>query len=262
MLLEINGFAAFAATGNRTPDPGRKSILFVHGAGQDHSIWDLPVRHFAEQDCNVIAVDLPAHGRSGGAPLATIEAIADWLIDVLDTLSLETAAIVGNSLGSLAAIAAADRNPTRVRAIALLGITLPMPVNEVLLEAAKNNRHEAIKMLTQWSFSKATLATADPALRGSLLSEARRQLERTGPGVLYADLSACNEYNPRPDRIAALRCPALLILGEGDRLTPARSATRLAELLPNAETVILEGCGHAMLAEQPDPVLDQLIRVA
>jgi pimeloyl-ACP methyl ester carboxylesterase len=44
-------------------------------------------------------------------------------------------------------------------------------------------------------------------------------------------------------------------------LTPPRTAGRLAETLPDADTVILEGCGHAMLAEQPDPVLDQLIRV-
>jgi pimeloyl-ACP methyl ester carboxylesterase len=53
----------------------------------------------------------------------------------------------------------------------------------------------------------------------------------------------------------------MLILGERDMLTPPRTAGRLAETLPDADTVILEGCGHAMLAEQPDPVLDQLIRV-
>lgn len=261
MYFEIDGTEGFAATGNRIPDSGRKSVLFVHGAGQDHSIWDLPSRYFLHQDCNVIAVDLPAHGRSGGIPLATVEAIADWLIGVLDAAGLDKAVIVGNSLGSLAAIAAADRNPGRVRAIALLGVTLPMPVNEVLLEAAKNNRHEAVEMLAQWSFSKSTLAGADPALRDSLLSGARQLLESAGPGVLYADLQACNQYSPGPDKIAALRCPALLILGEGDRLTPARSATRLTELLPHAESVILGGCGHAMLAEQPDLVLNQLIRV-
>jgi pimeloyl-ACP methyl ester carboxylesterase len=220
MFFEINGVAGYAATGNRTPDPCRKSVLFVHGAGQDHSIWDLPTRHFAHQDCNVIAVDLPAHGRSAGAPLATVEAIADWLVEVLDAMGLGKTVLVGNSLGSLAALAVADRNLARVQAIALLGVTLPMPVNEVLLEAAKNNRHEAIEMLAQWSFSKSTLAGADPALR---------------------DL--------------------LLILGEGDRLTLARSADRLAALLPHAETIMLEGCGHAMLAEQPDLVLNQLIRV-
>lgn len=49
--------------------------------------------------------------------------------------------------------------------------------------------------------------------------------------------------------------------GERDRLAPAHSAARLTRVLLNAERVILEGCGHALLAEQPNPVLDQLIRV-
>ena len=54
---------------------------------------------------------------------------------------------------------------------------------------------------------------------------------------------------------------ALMILGERDMLTPVRSAMKVAEALPHAEKAILEGSGHALLAERPDPVLDQLIRV-
>jgi pimeloyl-ACP methyl ester carboxylesterase len=52
-----------------------------------------------------------------------------------------------------------------------------------------------------------------------------------------------------------------LILGERDMLTPVRSAMKVADALPTAEKVILGGSGHALLAERPDPVLDQLIRV-
>ena len=261
MFFEINGFPAYAATGNRIPDPEKATVLFVHGTGQDHSIWVLPTRYFARHDRNVIAVDLPGHGRSGGEPLENIEAIADWLIEVLDAVGLDRAAIVGHSLGSLAAIAAAARHPERVRAIALVGSTLPMPVSEVLLEAAKNNRHEAIDMLTIWGHSKSAQLGGSPTPGHWMLGSGLRLMERAGPGVIYADLKACNEYVDGSTQAAAVRCPALLILGERDMLTPARNAGRLAEALPDAETVILEGCGHAMLAERPEPVLDQLIRV-
>lgn len=261
MYFAIDGFAAYAETGSRPLVRAGKSILFVHGAGQDHSIWALQTRYFADQDCGVIAVDLPAHGRSEGEPLTTIEAIGDWLIDVLDAAGIGTAAIVGNSLGSLAAIAAAARNPARVRATALIGTSLPMPVSQDLLDAAKNNRQEAIDMLARWSFSKATLAGESPARGGSLLNSARQLLEQTRPGVLYTDLKACDQYAAGLQHAAQVRCPALLILGEHDRLTPARRATQLAETLPDAETVILEGCGHAMLAERPESVLEQLKRV-
>jgi pimeloyl-ACP methyl ester carboxylesterase len=221
----------------------------------------LPTRYFARHDRNVLAVDLPGHGRSGGKPLETIEAIADWLIAVLDSTGLRQAAIVGHSLGSLAAIAAAARNPERVRAIALVGTTLPMRVSEELLEAAKSDRHEAIDMLTLWGHSKSAQLGGNPTPGNWLLGGGRRLMERANPGVIHADLKACNEYVAGLEHAAAVRCPALLILGERDMLTPARSATRLAEALPEAETVILKGCGHAMLAEQPDAVLDQLIRV-
>jgi pimeloyl-ACP methyl ester carboxylesterase len=261
MIFEINGHAAYVATGNRAHDPAKRTVLFVHGAGQDHSIWVLPTRYFARHDRNVLAVDLPGHGRSGGCPLETIEAIADWLIEVLDAAGLDQAAIVGNSLGSLAAIAAAARHPDRVREIALVGSTLPMRVSEALMEAARNNRHEAIDMLTTWGYSKSAQLGGSPTPGRWMLGSGQRLMERAGPGVIYTDLRACNDYAAGLDQAAAVRCPALLILGERDMLTPPRTARRLQESLPNAETVIFPGCGHAMLAEQPDHVLNQLIRV-
>jgi pimeloyl-ACP methyl ester carboxylesterase len=89
----------------------------------------------------------------------------------------------------------------------------------------------------------------------------QRLLEQARPGVIYIDLKACDDYAAGLEHAAAVRCPALLILGERDRLTPARSARQLAATLPNAETAILEGCGHALLAEAPDAVLNQLMRV-
>ena len=63
------------------------------------------------------------------------------------------------------------------------------------------------------------------------------------------------------EHASTVACPALLILGERDMLTPVRSAMRLAEVLPNAGKVVLEGSGHALLAERPDAVLDELIKV-
>lgn len=261
MQWEIDGAAAYAWTANRPLEGARKTVMFVHGTGQDHSIWVLPGRYFARHDRNVLAVDLPGHGRSGGPPLQSVEAIADWLASMLDAARLDEAAIVGHSLGSLAAIAAAARHPGRVRAIALVGSTLPMPVSGALLEEAKNDRHTAIDMLTYWGYSKSAQLGGNPTPGNWMLGAGRRLMERARPGVLHADLAACNAYTKGLEDAATVRCPALLILGERDRLTPARSAAALARTLPNAETVILEGCGHAMLAERPDPVLDQLIRV-
>jgi len=261
MWLEIKGERIYAATGNRPFDPEKASVVFVHGTGQDHSIWVLPTRYFARHDRNVLAVDLPGHGRSNGAPLETVEAIADWLIAVLDAAGLERAAVVGHSLGSLVALAAAARHPGRVRSIAMVAVALPMRVADVLLDAAKNNRHEAIEMLNVWGFSNAAQLGGNPTPGLWMQGGGQRLLERARPGVIHTDLAACNDYAAGLEHAAAVSCPALLILGERDRLTPVRAARSLADTLPHAETAILEGCGHAMLAEAPDPVLEQLIKV-
>jgi pimeloyl-ACP methyl ester carboxylesterase len=257
----INGHKAFVATGNRVPDPKKETVLFIHGTGQDHSIWVLPTRYFARHDRNVLAVDLPGHGRSDGAALESVEAMADWLIEVLDAAGLETSAIVGHSLGSLVAIAAAARHPHRVRAIALVGTTAPMPVSDYLLERAKENKHEAIEMLNFWGHSKSAQLGGNATPGNWMLGSGLRLMEKAAPGVIYTDLMACNGYLEGVEHAKSVDCPTLLILGERDMLTPVRSAMKLANAFPNAEEVILEGSGHALLAERPDTVLDQLIRV-
>ena len=261
MQLEIDGKLTYIATGNRPQDPEKPTVLFVHGTGQDHSIWVLPTRYFARHDRNVLAVDLPGHGRSSGKPLNTIEEMADWVIEVLDTVGLSTAAIVGHSLGSLVAVAAAARHPGRVRSLALVGVTVPMPVSAYLLESAEKDEYKAIEMLNIWGYSKSAQLGGNATPGNWMLGSGMRLMEKAGPGVIYTDLNACNEYVEGLEHAAAVRCPALLILGERDMLTPVRSAQKVVDALPNAEKVVMSGCGHALLAEQPDPVLDQLIRV-
>jgi pimeloyl-ACP methyl ester carboxylesterase len=98
-------------------------------------------------------VDLPAHGRSSGRPLASIEALGDWIAGFLDAAGSAQAALVGHSMGSLAALECAARHPDRVSKLALVGTAAPMPVSELLLEAAKRNDHVACELITGWSYS-------------------------------------------------------------------------------------------------------------
>ena len=78
MRIDVDGTGCYAYTGSRAMEAEKPAIVFVHGAANDHSVWALSSRYFAHHGCNVLAVDLPGHGRSGGAALATVAAIADW----------------------------------------------------------------------------------------------------------------------------------------------------------------------------------------
>jgi pimeloyl-ACP methyl ester carboxylesterase len=261
MILQVNGRDSYIATGNREIDPAKDTVVFIHGTGQDHTPWVLPTRYFARHGKNVLAVDLPGHGRSAGEPLGGIQEMADWIAALLDAAGVETAALVGHSMGSLVCIATAARHPDRVRGLALVATTVPMPVAEYLLGKAGDNDPEAIEILNFWGFSKSAQLGGNATPGNWMLGGGMRLMERAGPGVIHADLQACNAYTEGLDDAARVQCPTLLILGERDQLTPARAAGKLAQALPNAETVMLPGAGHALLSEQPDPVLDQLIRI-
>lgn len=258
MRIDVDGTGCYAYTGSRAMDAGLPTVLFVHGAANDHSVWALQSRYFAHHGCNVLAVDLPGHGRSGGAALATVEAIAGWIPRLLDATGVARTALVGHSLGSLVALACAAHVPERVTKIALLGPAVPMLVSDELLAAAKADDHGAFDMINGWSFSTGKQLGGNAVPGMWMTGNALRLMERTRPGALYTDLVACQSYSRGLADAAAVRCPVLAILGARDLMAPVRSAQALLDALADKRTVTLARTGHAMMAEQPDAVLDAL----
>jgi len=257
MRLAVGTDEVYVYTGARALAPSRASIVFVHGAANDHSVWSLQSRYFAHHGRNVLAVDLPGHGRSTGAPLESVEAIAQWLVRVLDAAGVEHASLVGHSLGSLAVLEAAARAPARVDRIALLGPAVPMAVSEALMDAARGDDHVAYELIVGWSHSAAGQLGGNPVPGMWMTGTALRLMERTRPGGLAVDLGACASYANGLDAARALRCPALVVTGSRDLMAPAKSAEALIGAL-NGPRVVTLACGHAMMAEQPDEVLDAL----
>ncbi len=261
MELQVDGKPAFVATQGHALDPTRPSILFVHGVGLDHSIWTLPMRYFARHGRNVLAVDLPGHGRSVGPALAKIEALGEWLIRLLDAATIRQSALVGYSMGSLVTLAAAALHPERLRALALLGPAAPMPVHERLSAAAGANDHAAIDMLNIWAHTGNAQLGGLGAPGLWKLGAAARLWELTAPGVIHADLKACAEYTDGQTHATRINCPTLLILGDRDIMTPPAAGKQLSAAIPGARVVSIPNCGHAMLDEQPNAVLDALIKI-
>jgi pimeloyl-ACP methyl ester carboxylesterase len=258
MHFLVNGTDTFAATGGRPHDPALPAVIFLHGAGLDHTVWALLTRWFAHRGFAVLAPDLPGHGRSGGAPLTTIGAMTDWTVALLAAANLRTATIIGHSMGSLIALELAASHPEKVRALGLIGTAAVMPVARALLEAAAADDHTAIDMVTIWGhgFRAGIGGSLAPGLW--MLGGAVRLLERGHPGVLFRDLAACNAYGEGLASAATVAAPVTLVLGERDLMTPARAGRALAAALPNARVVTLAGAGHMLMSERPDEVLNAL----
>lgn len=258
MRISVAAREAYAYTGSRTFDASRPTLAFVHGAANDHSVWALQSRYFAHHGWNVAAVDLPGHGRSAGEPLATVSALAGWVVALLDALGVERAALVGHSMGALAALHAAAEHPGRVTRLALLGASTPMPVGGALLEAAQRDDHLAFELITGWSYSPSDQLGGNPMPGLWMTGNGLRLMERSRPGALYVDLKACHEYADGLGAAARVRCPALVVIGERDQMVPPKSAAGLVGALSDRQVLRLPDCGHSLAVEAPDAVLDAL----
>lgn len=258
MKLSVNGAETFIGTGGRDFDPSLPVVVFLHGAGMDRSAWALHSRWFAHHGFAVLAPDFPGHGLSQGAPLTSIADMADWIAALIAAAGVSQARLIGHSMGSLVALETAARHPDKVSGLALIGTSSAMAVGPDLLKAAETNDHAAIDMVSIWGLGYQAELGGSLAPGLWMHGGAQRVLEATKPGVLFADLSACNSYQNALSAAAQIKVPTTLILGERDMMTPAKAGKALASAIPNARTVVMAGAGHMMMAERPDQLLAAL----
>lgn len=259
MIFKVNGHPTYAYTGGKALDAAKPTVVFIHGVLNDHSVWILQSRWFANHGWNVLAVDLPGHCRSAGPPPASVEDAARFVIALLDAAGVQKAALVGHSFGSLIALETAAHAPDRVTHIALVGTAFPMAVSPALLESSLGTPMRAIDMVN--AFSHSMLAPPPSSLGpGTWLYGGSRALMRRvlasnrEVNVFHVGFSACNDYANGEAAMAAVECPVLFLLGAADQMTPPRAARALQAKAAGAKTVTVQA-GHALMSEAPDAVL-------
>jgi pimeloyl-ACP methyl ester carboxylesterase len=266
MLLNVQGHDAYCYTGGKKFDAALPTTVFIHGAQHDHSVWVLQTRYFAHHGFNVLAVDLPGHGRSKGNALTTVEALAQWLLALLDAVGVQQAMLVGHSMGSLIALETNAQAPARVTKLALVGTAYPMKVSDALLDAAKNEEQTAIDMVNIWSHSTIAQKPSNPGPGFYAMGGNQRLMQRISAlnpeKVFYTDFSACNAYANGEAAAQTVKCPTLFLIGKRDMMTPPRATGTLTKSIAHAKIVQIDNCGHSLMAEQPDAVLDALFAFA
>ena len=252
----------YAYTGGRTFDAAKPTVVFLHGAQHDHSVWILQSRYLAHHGYGVLALDLPGHMRSEGPLPETVEAMADRIADALRSAGIGRFIAVGHSMGSLIALELAQRLPETVRGVALVGAAFPMRVAEPLLAATREAPDEALDMINVWSHSPSIAGfdrkPSNPGPGFSTMWQNLRLMQRIGRrdggSVLPTDFAACNRYAAGLETAAGLRCPVLFVLGSSDSMTPPRAAKALVDACRSPQVVTLPHAGHALMAEHPDGV--------
>jgi pimeloyl-ACP methyl ester carboxylesterase len=272
MYITFNDQKIYAYTGGKPFDAAKPTLVFIHGVLNDHSVWILQTRYFAHHGYNVLAIDLPGHGKSEGRCPKSVEDAADFILALLKAAGLSEAALIGHSWGSLIALHAASIAPElglRITHLAFVGTAFPMKVSPALLDASLNDPMKAIEMVN--TFSHSMLAPPPSALGpGTWLYGGSRALMRrvlaSNPheNVFHTGFKACDNYdgaflaiNRLLDHTESAQGAILFVVGMADQMTTPKAAQALIDKLPDAKVTKVPG-GHAMMTESPEEVLHAL----
>ncbi|AVP58260.1 alpha/beta fold hydrolase [Pulveribacter suum] len=260
MLYDVNGASAYCYTGGRAFDAAKPTVVFIHGVLGDHSVWAWQSRYLATHGWNVLAVDLPGHGRSGGEAPKSVEQAADFIAALLDAAGVQRAALVGHSWGSLIALETAARLTERISHLVLVGTAYPMKVSPALIQASRDTPEAALKMINV--FSRSTLAPPTGAglwVYGAGMALGRRVLQgNREANVFHRGFVACDSYSGGEAAIAAIQCPVLFALGSKDQMTSPRAAKGLidgARAAGKQVQVAHLPVGHNQMTEAPHETL-------
>ncbi len=255
MIVEVHGLRAHAVTGGVEPSGSDPVVILIHGAGMDATVWQLQTRYLAHRGFRAVAVDLPGHGRSDGEALASVTDMAAWLADFLVAGGLggddlPAVHLVGHSMGTFVALDLAAMRPDLVASVVLLGTAPAMPVHPDLIEKAENDLPAAAALMAAWGHAKPAHIGHHPTPGQWMIGGARALVERSRPGVLARDFRACASYTWD----ASIACPATVVIGLGDKMTPPKAGRALAGTLDPVTVVELADTGHSMMTENPAAV--------
>lgn len=222
------------------------AILFVHGSGGHHAAWWQQVAALREE-FTVVTVDLRGFGNSDSSmPEFDGQDFPGDVVAVLDQEDLTDAMLVGQSIGSVAALRAGLLRPERVGSV-VLGHSLGGISHPELKELAATDRAEAVKL---------------PVI-DRLLTK-RFQRERADLTFLFQqmgtfnvarmqDLRNLDTNGPSLEEIQASGVRVAFLAGEKDAVLSVKTVTRAHELLPGSHLEIVPGAPHSMYWETPGP---------
>lgn len=223
----------------RLPDVDRPPVLLIHGAGGNFRNWPVPMRRLA----HAVALDLPGHG---GSPLPGRTTIAEYAADCaacLEALGITRAIIAGHSMGGAIAQQLALAYPSLVQGLVLVGTGARLPVNEAIITGIAQHPEVTAANLMDWSWAQDT--------PHDIKQQGAQMLLDVPVAVLQGDYRACAGFDVVA-QLAQIAVPTLVMGGTADKMTRFAWSQTLAERIPNATLVAIDGGGHMMLLEQPD----------
>jgi pimeloyl-ACP methyl ester carboxylesterase len=227
-------------------------LVFLHGVGGGHAVWDLQLPYFAALGYEARAWDQPGYGRT---PLVAPYDLEHVCAALERQLPAEPAVLVGHSMGGFVAQEAYARFPARVRALALCFTSAAF--GGAGTDFARQFIASRIGPLDQGKTMAEIASRVIPDMRGTRSRDegvalAQRVMAEVPPETYRKAVQLLTTVDHRAT-LPTIRVPTLVLAGSDDRVAPAAVMERMAQKIPGAEFVRLEGCGHLGPMDQPDP---------
>jgi 2-hydroxy-6-oxonona-2,4-dienedioate hydrolase len=232
-------------------------VLLLHGSGAGATGWSnfRPNIGPLSEHFRVVAWDAPGWGRSDSAPSDAYDHPAA-VIELMDELGIEKAALVGNSMGGMTALAVAARYPDRVSHLVTMGsgsfIELPTLFGagdgpseglKILLEGYRNPVPEVMKKLVDVMTYSSEFATDELAkLRSDAALARPDHLENFIKGMVAGRGPVSKAATPA--EVRGITAPTLLIHGRDDRVVHFEHSLRLVSMIADSRLVLINRCGH------------------
>jgi len=240
-IIQSNGKQIGYVTGSGGIREGLRTLVFVHGSGGSHLLWNYQ-RQFFDKSYNVVAVDLPGHGEAGSEGEDSIGAYAGHLLNLLQALPGNGFCLTGHSLGGAIVQELALLHPQYVEALVLVGTGARLRVLPEILEGIQGRFEETVRLICGYAFSKKTSR--------DMIEKGIETMLLARPAVLYGDFAACDRFDIM-DRVGEIKVPTLVVCGGDDSLTPPKYAHFLAEEIEGARVELIDGAGHMVMIEKP-----------
>jgi pimeloyl-ACP methyl ester carboxylesterase len=277
----IESFDGTKLTVRAAGDPGAPILLFVHGFSLDMTTWHEQWIGLSA-DFRCVLMDQRGHGRSGRPAHnnLSLRALGRDIGSVLDVVAPERPVVViGHSMGGMAAMALAEQRPElfgeRIAGLVLIGTSaddllrgamgsitelLRPRLGTLSTTARRVDRLRKAIMASPGDIRGAAvrLTQFGPDAPPHLVEHIVRLAEGASSQVWTDGLTGLMEMDLRY-AVPRVKVPALVVVGEYDRVTPPASAVELTGLLPDARLVVVEGAGHMPMMERP-VVVDRDIR--
>ncbi|MEZ0059477.1 3-oxoadipate enol-lactonase [Bradyrhizobium elkanii] len=224
-------------------------LVFVHGFTTTAEFWREQVEAFSARH-QMVRINLPGHGRSPRPEdrSYTIDAFVEDVLKVYRALAIESAVLVGLSMGGTVAQNFALAYPERVRALVLVGATphglgADVNVDNVLKAIDDLGVVAASQKVIERSFA----SVASPAL----VDFAKTEVAQTPAFVARQAITSLNASDTRA-KLGGIGVPTLVVVGEDDIITPPSESQALANGIPNSQLHSVRWAGHFPMLEQPE----------